>query len=1311
MTRIGASQVFFNIVASWNADKLIRDQRSSMAVMKAVSLDTFEAILKPLDDFKMMIDQSTDLVRELSQEMGFATIEFEKFFGETHNIETMRDGLLEIGEAYAIAGSEALDAGSRASQVANLIGRGNISLLVTQANILSEISDLGAEDAMRGIIQLQQQTGFMYGDMTKEQYQQLDLARQRIVLLDGTASGLNKLNTVANRSVAMEGDIVHVMSQFAAQGHLVSDSFEAMAAMSAVLLEAGEEQGTAGRALRAIYARLGGNINGATDQMEAMNIQIRDGEGNMLSMEKVLENMSKRGWADMTSAQKQNIAQTVAGNRHYVRFIKLMENYDRFTGLTADGLLELDKASTQAAKAQEALAFQLESATVKSDNLKAVIGESLTPFMIGATKATNDYLTATSQILDGIGVGGEAIGRLHSTLKIGEGFIKFGLAVQSVGIGFEMYSSVMKSLNGIQAANENLHSKMANHLEFGVDATDEQKVILKGMQFVQQKINAAKEKERLITKQMLQYSEEILVNEEMNIAVKERQEYLSGRATEINSKRTKWTQYENGLIGAGNRLYDQRELRMKHIGQIDEDLRNKSLALYNSESATQNAYQKQVIADMEVFGVMSSDELDTMKKRNIELGTTHTILQNIKAENEKARALGNRQKIVKDPKTGFDKHLGESLGFFSATLGNEDRQNLKAHFQKMLDDHKIYILAKQKQLDDAKGTHRESARADEMRDLRASQRGYARLKEGMKNKKTEMVMNKEAFDAMDKSMKHIQGQRIQTMRGLETYNMAKKDAIYLDKTLNQLQDAAKSIQSQWNAAKEVSILMQVDDVNLKAKLAPMQDRINDSKKTEIERTVELSKMIQLLNMETKDILESAKYNEFNKNNQKYQDSLKGSQNATKRFAFTLSNTLGLALGTFGDGAGAARASILAFTTNIIGAGAEAGKSAVYMVKMQQKLLAVNIEAHGASVAMKRLYISMGLMGAALIAVGVGMEMFAKKQAKAAEQSKKLQEEMFEMENLMGRLNAEQKILNDADLAAALGMEDSTLYQLAQDTELAADAFDKLSNHTLVLTNEMNAQIESSLKLLNLFTDLRDGSSILGRQQFSANKRDVDRLMDDAGLFGTNVLNKTKIGTQDEVKYAKQLAKEIGMAESKLKDAGDTDTHVAAFMGVQGTEALIDHMIKNMEAEIQLTEEQLVLFEKIVDNDAIFTIIEQMNMMVVTADSAEIAWTGINTAMQDGANEALNSSNAIKNLTDEIYSFSGAREELFFGGKYGNVTGSLYRQVVKQGVGTLYHKNEIIMNTNFNGFFNEQEAANKIIGIVTAHMNGTGFGTA
>ena len=1301
MTRIGASQVFFNIVASWNADKLIRDQRSSMAVMKAVSLDTFEAILKPLDDFKMMIDQSTDLVRELSQEMGFATIEFEKFFGETHNIETMRDGLLEIGVAYAIAGSEALDAGSRASQVANLIGRGNISLLVEQANILSEISDLGAEDAMRGIIQLQQQTGFMYGDMTKEQYQQLDLARQRIVLLDGTASGLNKLNTVANRSVAMEGDIVHVMSQFAAQGHLVNDSFEAMAAMSAVLLEAGEEMGTAGRALRAIYARLGGNINGATDQMEAMGIQVRDTNGNMLSMEKVLENMSKRGWADMTSAQKQNIAQTVAGNRHYVRFIKLMENYDRFTGLTADGLLELDKASTQAAKAQEALAFQLESATVKGDILKAMIGESLTPFMIGATKATNDYLEATSQILDGIGVGGEAIGRLHSTLKIGEGFIKFGLAVQSVGIGFEMYSSVMKSLNGIQAANENLHSKMANHLEHGVDATDAQKVILKGMQFVQQKINAAKEIERLTTKHILEYSKETLAISEGIETNEERRQMLMERSTDINSKKTKWIMYENQMVKAGNSLYHQREARLQTIGRINDDLKNKSLEIYNVETATQDAMMKQIQADMAVYSGMSPDELSSLENRNIQLGRTHALLQQIKAENELARSLGNDRANLTEYGTLKD----TSLGNFRDSIHKDDIDVLLEHFEKVDELNEVFIASTQANIDDANDFEKAALQAH-MNELVAMRKGYRELLSGLEGE--EMNLSNKGFQAMKKSLESVQGQRIQTMRALETHNLGKKDAVYLDKTLNQLQDAAKSIQSQWNKAKKVGNLLNIEDAALKARLKPLMDKVNDSKLTEIERTKELTKMIGILKMAESDIKKTADYKEYAKENEKYQSSVKSANNASKRFLFTLSNTVGV-LGGLAGGTASARVSILMFSTNIIGAGVEAGKSAKYMFDMQKKLFMVNVEAHGAAAAMRKLQISMSFMAIGLGVAIYAMNHFAKAQEDAAKASERMQEAMFEQENLMARMTADQKLLSDDSLAEALGMEDYTLQQLANNSDLAGDAFDKLTNHTLDLTVAMNDTVSSALDMLGMLATLQEGKNIMDEGMFGEHQRGLSGSLNQ-NWFEKNILQGATMPNinADEQKQAMDFAKDIGMEYNDIADkiAHGQESQWNKFgvkTGVEPLQKYFDFIAQNMRDGIQLTEEQMDAFAKVVDDDAVMGYIEAMNNLVMTGDSAQITLDAIVNGMTDTSIEAMNSSNAIKNLTDEIYSFSGAREELFFGGKYGNVTGSLYRQVVKQGVGTLYHKNEIIMNTNFHGFFNEQEAAAKIIAIVSAEM--------
>ena len=47
MTRVGASQVFFNVVAGFNARKLIHDHRTVMNVMRAVTLDSFEAMLCP----------------------------------------------------------------------------------------------------------------------------------------------------------------------------------------------------------------------------------------------------------------------------------------------------------------------------------------------------------------------------------------------------------------------------------------------------------------------------------------------------------------------------------------------------------------------------------------------------------------------------------------------------------------------------------------------------------------------------------------------------------------------------------------------------------------------------------------------------------------------------------------------------------------------------------------------------------------------------------------------------------------------------------------------------------------------------------------------------------------------------------------------------------------------------------------------------------------------------------------------------------------------------------------------------------------
>ena len=138
----------------------------------------------------------------------------------------------------------------------------------------------------------------------------------------------------------------------------------------------------------------------------------------------------------------------------------------------------------------------------------------------------------------------------------------------------------------------------------------------------------------------------------------------------------------------------------------------------------------------------------------------------------------------------------------------------------------------------------------------------------------------------------------------------------------------------------------------------------------------------------------------------------------------------------------------------------------------------------------------------------------------------------------------------------------------------------------------------------------------------------------------------------------------------------------------------------MEEGNRLTMEQMDLAEQYFNDDAITQYLRDANQLVITDKARAYGQAAIADATQGVTDETWREIDAIKNLTDEIYSFSGAREELFFGGKYGNVTGSLYRTVVKQGVGTLYHKNEVIMTTNFHGFFNEQEAAERITRIVT-----------
>lgn len=153
------------------------------------------------------------------------------------------------------------------------------------------------------------------------------------------------------------------------------------------------------------------------------------------------------------------------------------------------------------------------------------------------------------------------------------------------------------------------------------------------------------------------------------------------------------------------------------------------------------------------------------------------------------------------------------------------------------------------------------------------------------------------------------------------------------------------------------------------------------------------------------------------------------------------------------------------------------------------------------------------------------------------------------------------------------------------------------------------------------------------------------------------------------------------------------------------EGFVVDLVDIMRGGFKLSAEDLDIVSAVFgETSEITAAIRTMNSLVMTMDDAAYYSGQFDEAAQSTLDTLSGTTTEIQNLTDEIYNFSGAREELFFGGKYGNVTGSLYKQVVTQGVGTLYHKNEIIMSNNFHGFFNEREAADRIIAVLDEYVS-------
>jgi TP901 family phage tail tape measure protein len=1323
MTRIGASQVFFNIVAQFNAEKLIKDREAINTVMKAVSIDTAEAIMKPMEDASKAIGMMVNETTLLAQELGFASIEFEKFFGSSADVDTMRDSVVELGMSFAMTGEEALAAGSRASQVANLIGRANVGVLTELAFTLAEISDLNAEEAQRGIIQLHQQTGMLFGELDQAAFKRLSLQEQQNVLVREGAEALDALNTIANRSVALEGDLVRVMGTFAAQGELVGDSFEFMAAQSAVLLEAGEEQGTAGRALRMMYARLGGDISGARTEIEALGYEFTKGDGinkQMKTMQEIMEELKSKGWDQLNPAQKQNIAQTIAGNRHYVRFIKLMENYDRALQLSADGAAGFDSALGQANKALEHQSNLLKKATNEQELLKAEIGEGLMPITTAYVQKQNQMLEVTKNLTKGTGPLGRSLGRLAANMQVLGGAVKLGLGIRTLGVGFEMFTSIQKQLHGILVANEHLHSKQANHLAFNVKASKYQTDILKGQQHIQQKINAAIENRRVV-----QYAMAPLIREQEPILERlvelekqrvEHEDTLAEKATIYNmAVERRLSQQDHGANSAQHRvMMAKQEVQLQsHLVDLAKDL------YMNKSSFKDDALVRQFLTDSEMVKNMTESEKKLLVERNMELKKTHTLLQRIKGENELIGALGGRDTLSGiNQKSIRLERIGDTVGDMLET----DRIQLAKILEQMGQYNVKQLSMKYKGISEAdvrayavdykeKGSlavhlnkqfENDPIGRRSEGDIISTATAFDTLAASIKNTEKPLTVTRFEYDALMQALTRYGGKIAQTEDILNIMGEAERQELTNQFHLEDAVRAQNEARRALNGTLREELKLEVRSVELQKELAPMLAKVNDTTLEQEERYRQLGIMIDALTkkVEKKD---KAMVNEYMQKSQ-----LKFSEDTVKsiekmQFSLVSLTTVVSGMAPQQYMAVFSMAGLASSMTKSAGAAGTAIKAFVALQVAEAKATVTTqvntgaVQANNAAQATRLLTLGkitkgigmallpMAALGGALLAVNYH-------QQKQSELMREANQNMLEYESTIDRLGNSTKVIADEELAKALGAGSLETKEMLENTELIDDELKIMTDNMHKYTDAQQTTITQGMSYLHILKAISGESKTLNDMAFADAKMRARKQLE--GVSGALAMfSFDLVPFQDDMESMEELFDSFdraGVEAYKSKYGNPVDT----------MRQNLNNLFQVMESGVALTEDQIILFDKAFDNDALTAMIREMNSLVATDERLNFAQGKVNNTMDGTSASAASTASEIENLTAEIYNFNGARDELFFGGQYGNVTGSLYKQVVQQGVGTLYHKNEVIMTTNFHGFFNEQEAADRITRIVT-----------
>jgi len=1254
MTRVGASRIFFDVVAKWQSDKLIADMKTSQTIMQAVMLDVFDAVLGPMGDVGMMIDGMVSRTKDLAIEVGEARIAFEKFVSVDSRIalDNINESLIDMGHNFAMTASETFDAAARMAQMGAVIGETNI-LIGTQMGVMfSLISGMDTESAMRRITNLQQQTGFMYGEYSKETFKALNAMEQKSVLEKSSIQTLDALNTVENRSIATMEQLTFTMNQFASQAHLTGSSIEDMAAMSAVMIESGEQAGAAGRSLKMMYARLGGDIGGASTKLKEYGIDTKLANGDMKDMISIMRELKEKGWDQTTSANKQAIAQTIAGNRHYVRFIKLMEGYDRAVQLSAEATDGLASAQEEVNRRLEDPVVILEALNAEIEDYSAKIGTSLLPGITAAARAQRDYnaelLNFTSgEYGDTFASIANSLVKFREMTKITGGFLQLQLTIRAIIIGMGAFRSVMAAIGGQQIAIDSAFGSTRTTIQGSNMSLKEQKTIMKEIKGINDQITLLKSKDRAA---------------EGNVrAAQQAKKYVEREILDMKQQEAAYTTLYGSELSLN---FTKEKLRGQLLKNIGDEIRGHATAAATERSALM---ERTIL--LKQYGGTSAKMNTTAR---IQLATTH------------AQLVAEREIIQTQI------------------------------IQRQFDEIALKVEANRAQAEQYTNAQGRAYTAKEIADLKKKWKEHQAITQQMEAQAFYMHSSIMDLDT------HI--------TKLKIYDRVEKEITVTRSKARSILDSTATTTGKMTALNEL-----LRESNIKLSMAELRRTVTTGDLDLAMKRLETSMQKVILAEEKKNVA-------ITKGAKAYGYAKTGAQ-AYSGGLMAISMLAPMIMG----GQEGMRISMVATTLSMVPMIFTMGAATIAMMKTS--LAALQLSAAMTTI----VSVSGLLLAAAAVYYFADWIMGAES---ATDATTDFTNELMKMTSILDQLKGGTDYMLfegvEKHIASSLGLVNYEIRELKENYGMARETAHELG---LALEQALDPDTRDMLE-----TNLKEVQAItaahldIQRMQYQGyivgDSESSGRVMADAMIrgFGKN-LNREEIhATWDEAfgplgdlpGYGQMLSDKAG----KGAFYGDLDMLFEADgdQAIRTNRRILGAIQGDFEAGLGIREQSLAsarIFSDQTDdysqsrkNEAKTEFIalkmlenayksmgktlgdnsrplDLYNEMLAEGSLGALAAANAILSMNDAATEVDGGlqvlSDDFTNLTEEMTAFGNAKDELFFGGKYGNVTGSLYKQVVTQGVGTLYNKQEVIMTNNFNGFFNEEEAAAKIISVLNKHM--------